>query len=169
MIKMKLIISTCKEKLSELEFVRPLQKIFPNSIVKKYDSFTQEDIDNADEIIISGTALYDFDYNNYLNKFKFLKTCNKKVIGICAGFQIIGKIFSCKIIEKEIIGVLNVKLTQTNQEFKAYFIHNNTLKINNEFEIIGTVNKDPCYIQHKTKNITGFAFHPEVYNEELLK
>jgi GMP synthase-like glutamine amidotransferase len=163
---MKLIISTCKEKLNEKEFVLPLQRICGESFVRKYNEFTQEDIDKADEIIISGTALYDFDYNNYLDKFNFLKTTTKKVIGICAGFQIIGQIFGCEVIAKEIIGVLNVK---TNKEFKAYFIHNNTLKINNEFEVIGTVNNDPCYIKHKTKDITGFAFHPEVYNEELLK
>ncbi len=161
-----LILSTCKYGLSEFEFVEPLKRIFKTESVKKYNEFTQKDIDSAERIVISGTALQDNDYLNYLKRFDFLKKTNKKVIGICAGYQIIGLVFGSKLIDSKRIGVYLVKTK--NKEFKAYFIHKKAIEPSNKFEIIGTTDKEASIIKLKNKNVVGFSFHPEVYNEEIF-
>ena len=53
---MILIISTCKEKLSELEFVRPIALLIEDHTIQHYSQVKPADIERADKIIIAGTA-----------------------------------------------------------------------------------------------------------------
>ncbi len=157
-----LLISTCRHKLSEGEFVRPLEEImkkFGKVIVKRY---YEHGIDNADRIVISGTALKDFDYVNYLDRFKWLKTTKVPVFGICAGYQIILSIFDEKLVEKKIIEARNVNK-------KLYFLTSLVGKELRNFNPIWKMEDIPIFIKHKTLPIYATAFHPEVFNKELLE
>ena len=166
---MILIVSTCKDKLSELEFVQPLQKIAGKSTVKHCSLVTANDVAGADKIIISGTALKDFDYLNA--NWDWLKTCTKPVLGICAGMQVIAQAFGVQLEDFVTIGPRRVQVVKENPlaagEFEAYFLHTKTAA--KGFDILATTDGKPCMVKHKDKPLSGCIFHPEVMNEDIIK
>jgi len=174
---MMLIVNLCTEKLSELEFVRPVQEIVKRagfkSFVKQYNELYEEDINEAEKIIICGVALKDFGALENLNKFAWIKDCKKPILGICAGMQLLGKVFGCEIYDKETIGQTDVKTSAQNdltdeEEFYSYFLNNKSLKLNNDFEVLIRGKEVDGMIKHKSKRIWGCLFHPEVMNSEII-
>lgn len=164
-----LIISTCADKLSELEFVKPIERLVGKCTTKHYSNLTKEDTDNADKIIITGTALKDFGYLNH--NWNWLKDYNKPVLGICAGMQAIAQEFGVKIEDFVTIGPHKVTVVKENKlcagSFDAYFLHTKTGTGN--FEVLATTDGKPCIIKHPSKEIYGCIFHPEVMNESIIK
>ena len=66
-----LLISTCKEKLSESEFVTPIVEIIKSF---EYDQVNYKNLETInfriyDKLIICGTSLQDNDYLNYLTSY----------------------------------------------------------------------------------------------------
>ncbi|MFC1685924.1 hypothetical protein ACFLZZ_02790 [Nanoarchaeota archaeon] len=174
---MILVINICKDKLSEIEFVRPVQMIVKRAgfscFIKHYTELYEEDIEEADKIIICGTALQDFDYLENITKFEWIKNCKKPILGICAGMQIIGKTFGCEIYDNENIGQADVKTSSQNDltdedEFYAYFLNNKTIKVSKDFEVLVRGKEVEGMIKHKSKRIWGTLFHPEVMNSDIL-
>ena len=165
---MILIISTCKEELSEMEFVRPIALLAEDHNVKHYSKITKEDITGADKIIITGTALKDFDYLK--GEFSWLKECEKPVLGICAGMQIIAKEFGVPLEDHTIIGPQQVEVVEKNKltegTFNAYFLHTKTGT--GKFITLAISNGRSCMIKHPEKELYGCIFHPEVMNEDLI-
>ncbi len=166
---MILIISTCKEELSEAEFVRPVALLTDSHNVKHFSRITKEDLKTADKIIITGTALKDFDYLE--GDFSWLKECDKPVLGICAGMQVIAKEYGVPLENNTIIGPQPVEVVEKNRlaegTFTAYFLHTKT-GIGN-FKVLATSNGKPCMIKHAEKEIYGCIFHPEVMNEDIIR
>jgi len=174
---MILIINVCKDKLSELEFVRPVYKIVKRAgqecFIKHYSELFEEDINDADKIIICGTALQDFEYIKDIGKFEWIKNCKKPLLGICSGMQIIGKVFGCELYEKEDMGQQDVKTTVQNdlaeeEEFYAYFLNTKTIKLIKDFEILVRGKEVEAMVKHKSKRVWGCLFHPEVMNSEII-
>ncbi len=165
---MILIINTCEQKLSELEFVKPIEKIVGKSVTKHYKTLTEKDINSADKIIICGTALADFEYLKH--DFSWINTTEKPILGICAGMQIIAKEFGINIVENMIIGVKKIEVIAENKlcnrSFNAYFLHTKTAE--HGFETIAIAKGKPCMIKHPKKEIYGCIFHPEVTNPEMI-
>ena len=70
---MILLISTCKHRFSEEEFVKPIVKIINQEYEVKH--FSEEfDANKYDKVIICGTALIDNDFLDHIDKFEFLKS-----------------------------------------------------------------------------------------------
>jgi len=166
---MILIISTCKEHLSEMEFVRPVALLVEDHNVKHYSQIKKSDIKSAEKIIITGTALKDFEYLK--GNFNWLKKCDKPVLGICAGMQVIAKEFDIKLEDQTVIGPQKVEITEKNKlaegTFNAYFLHTKTGTGN--FKTLAVSNGKPCMIKHSEKEIYGCIFHPEVMNEDIIR
>ena len=169
-----LLISTCKEKLSEYEFVNPIVEII-NSF--EYDIINYRNLNTInfqiyDKIIICGTSLQDNDYLNYLDDFKKLKNHDKYILGICSGFQIICSMFDEQIVDQEEIGMINVQTKIHNSliegDFQAYNMHNFSIDGVNSFNILAKSKKTIQMISHKTLNVFGVSFHPEVRNEQIV-
>ncbi|MBD3361454.1 hypothetical protein GF358_01550 [Candidatus Woesearchaeota archaeon] len=152
---MILIISVCKHKLSENEFVKPVYEIIKQKnqeiMVKHYSE--ELPISKADKIIICGTALEDFEYLENLEKFEFIKTTDKKIFGICAGMQIIAKIFECELKNDLKIGQIG----------NSYYLHSKEVVLNELF-----IKDEKGLVKHKEKEIYGVIYHPEVLNTELI-
>ena len=174
---MILIVNVCKEKMHELEFVKPIQELLKKQgsdfFTKHYKELFQEDIDSAEKIIICGTALKDLDYLTDINKFMWIKECKKSILGICAGMQLIGEVFGCEVYDKEVVGQEQVKVNQHNElieseEFGGYFLNTKTVKLSQDFEVIARTKDAEAIIKHKSKRIYGCLFHPEVMNSEII-
>lgn len=170
---MILLISTCKDKLHELEFVKPIEKILQKNFkTVHYSKLTKLDLEKAEKIIICGTSLQDNEFSNHLKDFSWIKTIDKPILGICAGIQIISLIFGAKLKSKTEIGYYKEKFTKPflslDGEQEVYHLHNNYTTLPKSFEKF-TDSKIPQAIKHKQKEIYGGLFHPEVRNKKLIE
>jgi GMP synthase (glutamine-hydrolysing) len=174
---MILIINVCFDELSEFEFVKPVESILKKSSIrfftKHYLSLVKDDLNSAEKIIICGTALKDFDYLENIDRFDWLKDSKKPILGICAGIQIIARIFDNDLIEKIKIGRLKVNVIRENKltskdEFYSYFLNSKAIKIRKHFDILANSERLNCMFKHKNKEIYGCLFHPEVLNPEII-
>ncbi|HRZ85354.1 MAG TPA: hypothetical protein P5277_01105 [Candidatus Paceibacterota bacterium] len=175
---MILIISTCKDSLHELEFVKPIEDILKVNNIQfltiSYKNISDKYLSNTDKIIISGTSLADnaFLEKENIKKFDFVKNYDKPMLGICAGAHIVGLKFGGTLKKQKQIGLIDVNFKKEflglsgNQE--VYNLHGLYSKLNNNFEIFA-FNKCPQAFKHKTKEIYGVLFHPEVRQKELIK
>jgi GMP synthase-like glutamine amidotransferase len=174
---MILIISTCKEKLHEMEFVRPIEDILKEKGVKfftrHYKDVKKGDLLNTDKIIICGTSLMDNEFINDINYFNFIKSFNKPILGICAGMQIISLVFGGKIKEKQEIGFYKENFVKEffglKGEQEVYHLHNNYISVPSCFGIYAESGSVAQAIKHKDKEIYGVLFHPEVRNHKLIE
>ena len=171
-----LIISTCSEKLSEREFVTPISKIIGEYAYKilHYTECTEEIISNFGKILICGTSLQDNSYQKDIDKFKMILTnFDKPILGICSGMQIVCTIFEDKIIKNLEIGMVNIETLEKNSlcegKFQAYSIHNYSVGNLVYFTILAQSETSVQVIKHKTKDIFGVSFHPEVRNESIIR
>ncbi|BBL45848.1 glutamine amidotransferase class-I [Nanobdella aerobiophila] len=164
------VIYTNKYKLSRREFLRPILYILKENKIK-YKIFSYKKIaNNVDKIIITGTAIMDFDYLNYIDNFKFIIEKDIKTLAICSGSQIITKLLGYKLINKEIIGKYNINLVNenifTDKDFEAYFLITKVPQIDKKFNIYGKLNNIPVFYNYK--NIYFTLFHPEVLNKYII-
>jgi GMP synthase-like glutamine amidotransferase len=168
---MILIINVCSQKLSEYEFVKPIENLLSkNGFATHVKHFSETfDASKYDRIIICGTALKDFEYMDSIGKFSWIRNYNGKLLGICAGTQIIASAFGMKLKEKTIIGNKEVNVVKNNslikERFNAYFLISKQPSLNKDFI---SLTKDESVIKHKNKEIYGCMFHPEVLNSDML-
>lgn len=170
-----LLISTCSEKLSEMEFVVPIAEIVKPEDCKvlHYAECTEKDISSADKIMICGTSLQDNVYLNDLNIFRnLLLEFERPVLGICSGMQIVGSLFEDKIVENVEIGMFEVRTLEPNKichgKFQAYGIHNFSVDNLEFFTVLARSETSVQAIKHKSREIFGVSFHPEVRNEKTV-
>jgi GMP synthase (glutamine-hydrolysing) len=173
---MILIISTCKEPLHELEFVKPVEKILLNKKIyfftKHYSKINEADLKKADKVIICGTSLKDNKFLKDIKKFIWIKEFQKPLLGICAGMQIVGLLFNGKIRQKQEIGfyeeMFKEDFLEINGKQEVYHLHNNYCTLPKNFEKF-TNSKIPQAIKHKFREIYGVLFHPEVRNHKIIE
>ena len=174
---MILIINVCFDRLNELEFVEPISNIVKKAsidfCIKHYLEISSNELNKADGIIICGTSLKDFEYLNHIDAFDYLKGINKPILSICAGMQIIAKMFGCELLDEKMIGQYMVKVEKQSplsprNEFLSYFLVTKIVKINNSFDVIATTDNIASMIKQKDQEIYGCLFHPEVLNTEII-
>ncbi len=152
---MILIINSCSDKLSEYEFIKPIKKLISDEvIITPYFNVNNDLLDNARRVIISGTALKDFDYFN--SDWSWIKSFNKPLMGICAGYQVIARELGGELINKKLIGVFN----------NHYFL---TSKLIKKLDVNVLERLNGLIISFKKGDIIAYAYHPEVLNPELIK
>jgi GMP synthase (glutamine-hydrolysing) len=174
---MILIINVCSNKLSYFEFVKPIEDILKkariDSLTRHFLNLNHRDFSQAEKVIICGTALKDFRYLSNIEKFTWIREIDKPILGICAGMQILGRLFNCNLMEKTRIGRYKVKITRksslvSKDEFYSYFLNSKTVEPNEDFEILGESGNLKCIIEHKRRRLYGCLFHPEVLNTEII-
>jgi GMP synthase (glutamine-hydrolysing) len=163
-------------KLSEREFVTPISKIVgaANQKILHYTECTEQNIFEFEKILICGTSLQDNSYQKDIDKFKIILTnFEKPILGICSGMQIVCTIFGDKIIKNLEIGMVDIETLEKNSlckgKFQAYSIHNNSVGNLVYFTILAQSETSIQVIKHKTKDIFGVSFHPEVRNESIIE
>jgi GMP synthase (glutamine-hydrolysing) len=167
----------CKQKsLGFYEFVLPIVSViqeFNGYFVKHYTEVTQDDLNESDSVILSGTPLKDNVTLNQLEKFRWTKTCEKPILGICAGMQTLGLVFGLHLKTCLGIGMTEIRTLIENplfcSTFNAYALHNFSVEPSNDFEVLAVSTRCPEAVKHKHRNVYGVLFHPEVRNKEILQ
>lgn len=165
-----------KDSLGFYEFVSPIVTVateLEECVVEHYTEVSNEDPKTCSRIILSGTALKDNTAANQPEKFSWIKTTNKPVLGICAGMQAIGTVFGSQLNRCLEIGMTPITTRQENplfsDAFRAYSLHNYSVEPTAEFEVLAESAQCVQAIKHKKKPLYGVLFHPEVRNVEILK
>jgi GMP synthase (glutamine-hydrolysing) len=174
---MILIVNVCSDKLSYLEFVKPVEDIVEKagaeSFTRHFLSLNHHDMSRTQKVIICGTALKDFKYLDSSRKFAWINESQRPILGICAGMQILAKRFNGRIIERTRIGRYKVKIVRKNSvaskdEFYSYFLNSKAVEPTEDFETLGESGNLKCIVKHKDRRLYGCLFHPEVLNPEII-
>ncbi len=175
-----LIVNLCKEKMHELEFVQPVfelvQKAKKDVAVRSVFRLKKSDLE-ADQIILCGTSLADFDYLKH--HFPWLLQYRGDVLGICAGAQVLAKLYGARLYPSQEIGKISVQLQEDlfflPKEFFVYSLHTLAFNCPAGFHVVGTsssaiqIFKKEEEIDGRKRMILGTLFHPEVLNKELIE
>jgi GMP synthase (glutamine-hydrolysing) len=142
--------------------------------VKHYLELNPPEVENYSHIILSGTTLKDFDFLEHLDRFQWIKTYTKPVLGICAGMQTIIRVYGEQLVPCQQVGMTEITTTAHNPlfsgAFQAYSLHTYSIAPESQtFNAIAKSSKCVQAIAHKQKTIYGVLFHPEVRNNEILK
>lgn len=176
---MILLINICKEKLHYFEFVKPIEDILKrdkmNFSTKSYKEINPKDLDACEKAIICGTSLKDNEFIENMDKFAWIKTFDKPLLGICGGMQVIGKIFGGRIRKEQEIGFFHEKF---HKEFlglsgskEVYHLHNYYIGFSEmeHFDSYSISDIDVVQaVKHNSKEIYGVLFHPEVRQKILI-
>lgn len=171
-----LLINLCLDPLSELEFVKPIEHILKhhgaNTLIKRYREISPEDLGLAEKVIVCGSALKD-DLFLAGEWFRWLRECDKPILGVGSGSHAIAKAFGCSLINKMKIGMFRVKLTRENRltdkrVFYAYFLTKRAIALAKPLEPLAKAGTLDCMIKHESREIYGCLFHPEVMNPEII-
>ncbi len=158
------------------EFVPPIVSVvqpLEECVVKHFLDVKQAELESYSKIILSGTTLKDHATLKQIEKFDWIKTCGKPILGICAGMQTIALVFNVPLRACLQVGMAEITTLKENPlfqgKFNAYTLHNYSVEPSQNFETLAESTKCIQAIKHKQKNIYGVLFHPEVRNQEILK
>lgn len=165
-----------KDSLAFYEFVLPIVSIIrkrQHFLIKHRSELNSKDIDDCERIILSGTALKDNDFLGHVEDFGWIRKCDKPVLGICAGMEVIGLVFGSSLQNCFEIGMKEIHLTRKNMlfssPFKAYELHSHSLQPSEDFDALAESENCVQAMQHREKSIYGVLFHPEVRNREIME
>jgi GMP synthase (glutamine-hydrolysing) len=165
-----------RDSLAFNEFVSPITSVVQpqeECEVKHFLNIDPSGLEGYSKIVLSGTTLKDHATLKQVEKFDWIKTCKKPILGICAGMQTIALIFGVPLTSCLQIGMAEISTLKENPllqgDFKAYTLHNYSVDPSQIFETLAQSTKCIQAIRHRQKNIYGVLFHPEVRNQEILK
>jgi GMP synthase-like glutamine amidotransferase len=172
-----LLISTCAEKLHELEFVKPVEDIVKGNCdyeIKNYGEVDLDFVKGFDKVIICGTSLRDDGFLGDLGVWGWLREFGGAVLGICAGMQVLGAVFGGETKKKKEIGYY---FENFSNEFlglsgkpEVWHLHNSYVDFNRkEWDIFCESEEIAQAVKHKEKDFYGVLFHPEVRQKEMIK
>ena len=157
------------------EFVLPIAAAAGSDgcVVRHYSEVGADDVGRCEKIILSGAALKDCAYLDDVRKFMWLLDVDVPVLGICAGMQIIGAVFGSVVGRCREIGMTDVETVGKNPlfsgKFSAYELHNRVVDVPRDFFVLAKSKLCVQGMKHKSKEIYGVLFHPEVRNREIIE
>jgi hypothetical protein len=89
--------------------------------VKHYLDVDPSEAEKYSSIILSGTTLKDFEFLKHLENFRWIKTCTKPILGICAGMQTIIRVYGEQLVPCQQIGMTEITTTKLNPLFSGDF------------------------------------------------
>jgi len=165
------------------EFIEPIKKYFPEAHVVHYRHLTQSLLDAHDGYVLSGTPLRDtYAVREALSFYAWLKQNQKPVLGICAGHQVMGKIFGAELrhgIEEE-VGYYQIKIHENDelfdglllpesQSFRAFALHYDSVSLPSGFQLLaGSKRCEVEVMKHREFPVYGVQFHPERSNPAIM-
>ena len=179
-----LIVNTGEHSILTLrEFVWPIQRAlhYPSTVVP-LSKLRKKHLKFARLIIFSGCPLADFSYEKHVHSLAWLKKESLPLLGICAGQQILARLFGAKLSARKtpLIGLQPLKSKGTysfhpdSSSLKAYFLHSKEVPSPRELfpgahVCFSTPSCPVAGFVHPSKRILGVAFHPEAGQPALLR
>ncbi|MFB3766672.1 MAG: hypothetical protein ACE14P_15700 [Methanotrichaceae archaeon] len=178
---MILLVDLCYEKdaLSKYEFVLPIASVLKRAKasyeVVHYTDLSADQLDRSEKIILCGTALKDNAYMEEIDRFSWMRMCEKPMLGICAGMQVIGSAFGGSIIPMHAIGLEKVEIIMDTpllgepRQIDGYHLHNYGVTLPSGFELVAGNPKRVEAFLYCQRPIYGIIFHPEVRNRWIVE
>jgi GMP synthase (glutamine-hydrolysing) len=170
---MILVLNVCRERLHYFEFVKPIEDILKSEGFEfesfHYKELGEDILKRADKVIICGTSLIDNSFLEDIDSFSWLKNFEGRVLGICAGFQILGLVFGGSLKKEKEIGFFRETFVEEFlgliDEVEVYHLHGNIVEFSSDWKIFneGEIAHAVC-----RGNFYGVLFHPEVRNKEMI-
>ncbi|HVN65637.1 MAG TPA: hypothetical protein VMT31_03350 [Methanomicrobiales archaeon] len=164
--------------LSFDEFVTPVEKIVQQgghvTRIRHFTDLTGQDLASADGVILCGTALADCGYLDRVDRFAWIPSFPRPLLGICAGMQVTAKAFGGQVSPGLGIGlapqevVVPDPLLAGRDRFGAYELHSLSVLPPPSFRVLVTSPSGAEVIRHPGRAVYGVMFHPEVRNEWLI-
>ena len=169
------IIIICNKRFHYYEFIKPIEDILKKNNIEfqsiQYKKVSDEILNSAEKIIISGTSLKDNGFVKDISYFNWIKQQNKPILGICGGMHILGLIYNGELKKQQEIGLNKIDIKKEFLGFKGeievYELHN-FYAISNEFDVYAESIYCPQAVIHKKCPYYGVLFHPEVRNKGLI-
>jgi GMP synthase-like glutamine amidotransferase len=165
--------------LSLDEFVAPVERLVRKEEVpiriRHYTGLSQPDIRSADGVILCGTALKDFGYLEALGRFSWLPSFPSPVLGICAGMQVLVRVYGGDVHLAPGIGMAEQQVVTPDpllagkDRFPAYELHSLSVTPPPSFLVLARSLSGAQIIRHRDRPVYGVMFHPEVRNEWLIR
>jgi GMP synthase (glutamine-hydrolysing) len=165
--------------LSAEEFVAPVERILRHegfsTLIRHFTDIAPGDLDSADGVILCGTALKDSGYLEGLERFAWLPPFPGPVLGICAGMQVIARIYGGGTPSGVAIGMAGQEVVSPDpllagrDRFEAYELHSLSVVPPVSFRILAISRSGVQAIRHTDRPVYGVMFHPEVRNEWLVR
>jgi anthranilate/para-aminobenzoate synthase component II len=164
-----------KDSLGYSEFVAPIVSTvepLEECRVRHFSEISRKDLDASSKVVLSGTTLKDFTTLKHLDKFSWVRTYRKPVLGICAGIQTICKVFGEPLTSCLQVGMTDIETEALNPlfegRFRAYALHSLSVTPNHTFAVLAKSSKCVEAVKHREREIYGVLFHPEVRNPQIL-
>jgi GMP synthase (glutamine-hydrolysing) len=165
-----------KDSLAYNEFVQAIVSAtepLEACTVKHYMEIDAGTLEQFSKVILSGNTLQDHQALKHLDRFSWIKTLNRPILGVCAGMQTISLIYDAPLTPCLQIGMTEIQTVKENPLFKGtfnvYTLHNYSVSPSETFEVLAESAKCIQAVKHKQKNVYGVLFHPEVRNPDIIK
>jgi GMP synthase-like glutamine amidotransferase len=175
-----LIVNNAEEGISE--FNKPIENILSEAGISfktiQYFDLPKENISNYEGVILGASPKGNNIVDTHQEYYQCIKDSEIPVFGICAGHQIIGKLFGAELIrgKRPEFGLCYVEIEKDDPIFKGYangFLvyqaHKDRISLPKDFVLLGS--SDECGVQimkHESKAIYTVQFHTELSNKELV-
>jgi len=165
--------------LSADEFVSPVERVVRDegrmSLLRHYTGIVPGDLAAADGAILCGTALADFGYLGNMERFSWLPSFPRPVLGICAGMEVMVRIYGGDLSPGTGIGMMDQEVTGSDplfagrDRFAAYELHSLMVIPPPSFGVLAVSPSGVQAVRHRDRPHYGVMFHPEVRNEWLIR
>lgn len=165
-----------RDSLAFNEFVEAIVSVvkpLEDCMVKHYLELEPKELEQCSKVVLSGNTLKDHQTLEHIDKFDWIKTFDRPILGICAGMQTISLVFDNKLKPYLQIGMTQIQTVKDNPlfegTFSVYTLHNYSVSSSENFDVLAQSGSCIQAIKHREKNVYGVLFHPEVRSPEIIK
>jgi anthranilate/para-aminobenzoate synthase component II len=149
-------------------------------IVVNFNQVSLSDVYDCDAVILSGGHSLPIENHEaeYAREIEIIKRFGKPILGICLGFELIGKVFGCQLgyLPRKEHGILQIHIVKENpltlsaKELSVYESHQVCITdLSPELEILAKSSDGVEIFTHKERKIFATQFHPEKQVDDGVK